>query len=50
VKIGPRRPGDPPILVGDAMKAMKELDWKPRYTQLSIIIETAWKWILSHSG
>lgn len=50
VKIRPRRPGDPSILVGDATKAMKELDWKPRYTQLSIIIETAWKWILSHSG
>jgi len=48
VKIGPRRPGDPPILVGDAMKAMKELDWKPRYTELSTIIETAWKWSLFH--
>lgn len=42
--IGPRRLGDPPRLIGDASKAIRELGWNPRYNELSIIIETAWKW------
>jgi UDP-glucose-4-epimerase GalE len=28
-KVGPRRPGDSPKLVGDIAKAKRELDWKP---------------------
>lgn len=39
-----RRGGDPPILVGDAKKAMKLLKWSPKYSQLEKIIETAWNW------
>lgn len=49
VKIGARRSGDPPSLVGDARKAINELGWKQHYSDLSVIIETAWKWSLSHS-
>ncbi|MEJ2039794.1 MAG: UDP-glucose 4-epimerase GalE [Desulfosarcinaceae bacterium] len=40
----PRRPGDPPILVGRSGKARSVLDWRPRYEDLATIIETAWKW------
>ncbi|MCX7841775.1 MAG: UDP-glucose 4-epimerase GalE [Clostridia bacterium] len=40
----PRRPGDPAVLVASSEKAMKELGWKPRYGELSKIIETAWNW------
>lgn len=43
VKEGPRRPGDPPILVADSQKAQKELHWKPRYPSLEAMIEHAWK-------
>jgi UDP-glucose 4-epimerase len=43
-EIHPRRPGDPPILVASSEKAMRELGWKPRYTDLDAIICTAWKW------
>lgn len=38
------RAGDPAILVADASLAMKELDWKPRYTNIEEIISTAWQW------
>lgn len=39
-----RRQGDPPVLVGSALKARKLLGWQPKYTDLSLIIETAWHW------
>jgi UDP-arabinose 4-epimerase len=42
--VGPRRPGDPPVLVGDASRAKQELGWKPRYADLSTIVDTAWRW------
>lgn len=40
----PRRPGDPPTLIGSSKKAMEILNWKPQYHELSKIIETAWNW------
>jgi UDP-glucose 4-epimerase len=40
----PRRPGDPAVLVASSEKAIRELGWKPRYTQLDEIIRTAWVW------
>jgi UDP-arabinose 4-epimerase len=43
-KNGLRRPGDPSRLIGDPTKAIRELPWKPRYNELPVIIETAWKW------
>jgi UDP-glucose 4-epimerase len=44
VEIHPRRPGDPAVLVASSEKAIRELGWKPRYTQLDDIIRTAWVW------
>lgn len=41
--VGPRRKGDPAILVADATLAQKELQWKPRFPQLETIIRDAWK-------
>ncbi len=40
----PRRDGDPPRLVADASKARNVLNWRPRYSDLSTILETAWRW------
>jgi UDP-glucose 4-epimerase len=40
---GPRREGDPPILIADAQKAKRELNWQPRYPKIETIIEDAWK-------
>jgi UDP-glucose 4-epimerase len=43
-EIHPRRPGDPAVLVASSEKAIRELGWTPRYTQLDDIIRTAWIW------
>nr|WP_319539991.1 UDP-glucose 4-epimerase GalE [uncultured Methanospirillum sp.] len=39
----PRRPGDPPALVGSANKIIKELGWKQTIPNLEDIIRTAWR-------
>jgi len=44
VKEGPRRPGDPPMLVAGNTKIRSLFDWKPRYDDLRFIVETAWRW------
>jgi UDP-glucose-4-epimerase GalE len=48
VKEGPRRPGDPPVLVASSEKIRHELGWKPRYAELAPIVETAWNWHRQH--
>ena len=48
VKEGPRRAGDPPVLVAAADKARRELGWTPCYPELRPIIETAWRWHVAH--
>jgi UDP-glucose 4-epimerase len=40
----PRRPGDPAILIANAEKANNVLGWKPRFNDLTEIVETAWVW------
>lgn len=40
----PRRAGDPPALVANNEKILKELGWRPRYNNLDFIIQTAWNW------
>lgn len=41
---GPRRPGDPPILVADARRIVAGLGWRPRHDDLEHIVATAWRW------
>jgi len=48
VEIGPRRPGDPAVLFADSQKIQRTLGWKPRYTDIESIVETAWRWFKSH--
>lgn len=43
-----RRAGDPARLVASGQKAKDILGWEPKYTNLSDIIESAWKWHLTH--
>jgi len=40
----PRRPGDPAVLIASSEKIGEELGWKPEYTSLDDIVESAWKW------
>lgn len=44
----PRRGGDPAILIAGADKIRRELGWKPEYTEIKQIIQTAWQWHKSH--
>jgi len=41
---GPRRPGDPAVLVADSQRVKQGLGWSPRHTDIGGIIESAWKW------
>jgi UDP-glucose 4-epimerase len=43
-EVHPRRAGDPAVLVASSENAIRELGWKPRYTQLDEIVRTAWVW------
>jgi UDP-glucose 4-epimerase len=45
---GPRRPGDPPSLVAGCERAMKSLAWKPELGDLTVMVETAWRWHQKH--
>ncbi len=48
VKEGPRRSGDPPVLVASSDKIQKELGWKPKYNDIKSIVESAWNWHRTH--
>lgn len=39
-----RRAGDPATLVASSGKAREALGWKPQWTELAPIIESAWRW------
>ncbi len=43
-----RRAGDPPELYADPTQITAELGWEPRYTDITAIVETAWRWHSSH--
>ncbi len=45
VTTGPRRPGDPPVLIDGAARAARELGWTPRHPDLDTIVATAWAWM-----
>lgn len=42
VEVGPRRPGDPAVLVASSEKIQRELGWKPDHTSLHTIVRDAW--------
>jgi len=44
VNYGVRRPGDPAELIADSTEAMGKLKWKPEYSDISNIIDSAYKW------
>jgi UDP-glucose 4-epimerase len=43
-----RRAGDPAVLIASSDKIKQELGWKPKYQDLGLIIESAWRWMLAH--
>lgn len=44
VAVGPRRIGDPPVLIGDATRAREVLGWRPARGTLDLQIGDAWRW------
>jgi UDP-glucose 4-epimerase len=48
VRMGPRRPGDPAVLIASSDKIKSELGWQPQFQDLGLIVESAWKWMLAH--
>lgn len=48
VEIGDRRAGDPPTLYADASKIQRELNWKAKFTDINVVVETAWRWFKQH--
>lgn len=40
---GPRRPGDPPILLSDTRLAASLLDFEPCCSEIETVVETAWR-------
>jgi UDP-glucose 4-epimerase len=45
VRVGPRRAGDPAVLIAGSDKIKKELGWRPRFQDLGVIVESAWRWM-----
>ncbi|MEI7743432.1 MAG: UDP-glucose 4-epimerase GalE [Chloroflexota bacterium] len=46
--VGPRRAGDPPVLVASNERARTLLGWTPRRSTLEEMVGSAWTWRLAH--
>jgi UDP-glucose-4-epimerase GalE len=48
-ELAPRRPGDPPVLIGAAERARATLGWTPARSGLDAQIADAWNWMRSQA-
>ena len=48
--LGPRRVGDPPVLVASNERARTILGWTPRRSTLDEMIGSAWAWRQAHQA
>jgi len=48
VEYGPRRAGDPPVLVAGSARLRAETGWTPRFPALPDIVRTAFTWHQAH--
>jgi UDP-glucose 4-epimerase len=48
VRMGPRRPGDPPVLVASPNRAGSELGWHAEQSGLAEMVGSAWAWRRAH--
>jgi len=49
LRVGPRRAGDPAVLLASAHRIGRELGWSPRRQDLGVIVESAWRWMRHRS-
>lgn len=47
-EFGPRRKGDPPVLIASSKLAEKELGWEPEHNLLEEVVQSAYNWHLNH--
>ena len=47
-KVGPRRSGDPAVLIASSEKIKRELGWAPQFQDLRKIVDSAWQWLQQH--
>jgi UDP-glucose 4-epimerase len=45
---GPRRAGDPSVLIASSARLRGDLGWAPRFSDLRTIVDTAWAWHRDH--
>lgn len=45
---GPRRAGDPAVLVADSSAIRRDWGWAPKFTDLETIVRTAYAWLKAH--
>jgi UDP-glucose 4-epimerase len=43
-RVGPRRPGDPAVLIASASRAREQLGWRPDHDSIEDMIGSAWEW------
>jgi UDP-glucose 4-epimerase len=48
VTLSERRTGDPPVLIADATRVERLLDWRPERSTLDEMIGSAWGWMQRH--
>jgi UDP-glucose 4-epimerase len=48
--VGPRRAGDPPVLVASSARAAEVLGWRPARPELEAMVGAAWEWRQRHPG
>ena len=49
-KIAPRRPGDPPVLIGSSDRARAVLGWTSQRSALEVQIADAWHWMRANKA
>ena len=50
VRVGPRRPGDPAVLIASSSRIVRELGWKPSLQDVRAIVASAWEAIQRAEG
>jgi UDP-glucose 4-epimerase len=48
LRVVPRRPGDPAVLVASSERIRAELGWEPAKQDLAAILADAWAWLRAH--
>jgi UDP-glucose 4-epimerase len=48
MQVGPRRDGDPAVLIASSEMIRREMGWSPQNQDLETIVRSAWTWLHEH--